>query len=154
MGKPYYNVRPPRRRRRPSLPLPPTPHPAAPRPARASHLAAAHLPLPSQERRAELEEQLTPAQLSRCSFVPAPVVKRLIEENTFGDRWPSSGLITIVYLLGLKVKCLHLHGFDFFKEIDGKIHYMEDTHKANHHAAEEERICEDLVHMRRVQFVA
>ena len=27
-----------------------------------------------------------------------------------------------------------LHGFDFFKEIDGKIHYMEDTHKANHHA--------------------
>lgn len=32
---------------------------------------------------------------------------------------------------------VRLHGFDFFKEIDGKIHYMEDTHKANHHAAEE-----------------
>ena len=46
-----------------------------------------------------------------------------------------------------------LHGFDFFKEIDGKIHYMEDTHKANHHAAEEERICMQLVQQRRVHFL-
>ena len=46
-----------------------------------------------------------------------------------------------------------LHGFDFFKEIDGKIHYMEDTHKANHHAQEEERICMDLVRQRRVAFL-
>ena len=36
---------------------------------------------------------------------------------------------------------------------DGKIHYMEDTHKANHHAAEEERICMDLVRQRRVNFI-
>ena len=36
---------------------------------------------------------------------------------------------------------------------DGKIHYMEDTHKANHHAAEEERICMDLVRQRRVSFL-
>ena len=41
---------------------------------------------------------------------------------------------------------MHLHGFDFFKEIDGKIHYMEDTHKANHHAAEEvSKKCWDMV---------
>ena len=46
-----------------------------------------------------------------------------------------------------------LHGFDFFKEIDGKIHYMEDTHKANHHAAEEERICMQLVRQQRVSFL-
>ena len=49
---------------------------------------------------------------------------------------------------------IHVHGFDFFKEIDGKIHYMEDTHKANHHAAEEERICMGLVAQRRVSFIA
>lgn len=36
---------------------------------------------------------------------------------------------------------------------DGKIHYMEDTHKANHHAVEEERICMQLVQQRRVNFV-
>ena len=37
---------------------------------------------------------------------------------------------------------------------DGKIHYMEDTHKANHHAQEEERICMDLVRQQRVSFLA
>jgi hypothetical protein len=36
---------------------------------------------------------------------------------------------------------------------DGKIHYMEDTHKANHHAAEEERICMEHVRQRRVAFI-
>ena len=59
-----------------------------------------------------------------------------------------------VYMLNLGKPRVHLHGFDFFKEIDGKIHYMEDTHKANHHAAEEERICMNLVAQRRVSFVA
>ena len=57
-------------------------------------------------------------------------------------------------MLGLPdVPRVFLHGFDFFKEIDGKIHYMEDTHKANHHAAEEERICMDLVRQQRVAFL-
>ena len=37
-----------------------------------------------------------------------------------------------------------LLGFDFFKEIDGKIHYMEDDCKANHHASQEEHCCMDL----------
>ena len=104
-------------------------------------------------RRAELEEQLTAAQLSRITFVKADLAREIIEKYHFGDRWPSSGVITIWHILRAQPR-VHLHGFDFFKEIDGKIHYMEDTHKANHHAAEEERICEDLVHMRRVQFVA
>ena len=36
---------------------------------------------------------------------------------------------------------------------DGKIHYMEDAHTANHHAAEEERICMGLVKERRVNFL-
>lgn len=120
------------------------------------------------ERRAEVERDLTPEQRSRCSFVPAECVERLVRENTFGDRWPSSGLITIVYMLSLGGGSdslhqlpgpgggskVHLHGFDFFKEIDGKIHYMEDTHKANHHAREEERICMDLVQQHRVSFIA
>ena len=39
---------------------------------------------------------------------------------------------------------LLLLGFDFFKEIDGKIHYMEDECKANHHASQEEHCCMDL----------
>jgi hypothetical protein len=30
---------------------------------------------------------------------------------------------------------------------------MEDTHKANHHAAEEERVCMELVRQRRVTFL-
>ena len=33
------------------------------------------------------------------------------------------------------------------------VHYMEDTHKANHHAAEEERICMELVRQLRVAFL-
>jgi len=110
-----------------------------------------------------------------------------------------------MYMLGLGEKAatpetpfsgqVFLHGFDFFKEIDGKsapprpkptsgwgarvrvcvrrltrllrarvcvcvcvppcaaVHYMEDTHKANHHAAEEERICMELVRQLRVAFL-
>ena len=107
-----------------------------------------------KQRRAEVEADLTPEQLERCSFVPMQVVQELVESNHFGDRWPSSGLITIVHMLNSQsISRVHLHGFDFFKEIDGKIHYMEDTHKANHHAAEEERICMTLVQQRRVAFL-
>ena len=36
---------------------------------------------------------------------------------------------------------------------DGKIHYMEDTHQANHNGKEEERICMDFVAQGRVSFV-
>ena len=36
--------------------------------------------------------------------VPAETVQRMIEENRFGDRWPSSGLITIVHTLATKDK--------------------------------------------------
>ena len=43
-------------------------------------------------------------------------VKSLIEGNRFGDRWPSSGLIAIAHMLSSQPK-LHLHGFDFFKQI-------------------------------------
>ena len=68
------------------------------------------------ERRAEVEKELTAEQRERCNFVPVEVVQRLIEENHFGDRWPSSGLITIVHMLN-RVERIHLHGFDFFKEI-------------------------------------
>ena len=35
-----------------------------------------------------------------------------------------------------------------------RMKYMEDTHKANHHAAEEERICLELVQQGKVQFIA
>ena len=69
------------------------------------------------ERRAEVDRDLTEEQRERVTFVPAQDVQRLIEENHFGDRWPSSGLITIVYLLNLGKPKIHLHGFDFFKEI-------------------------------------
>ena len=49
---------------------------------------------------------------------------------------------------------IHVHGFDFFKEIDGKIHYMEDGHDSlKHCASEEERICLELARQRRVSFV-
>ena len=67
-------------------------------------------------RRAELESELTTEQLERCTFVPAEVAHSIIEGNRFGDRWPSSGLIAIVHLLGSSPK-LHIHGFDFFKQI-------------------------------------
>ena len=36
---------------------------------------------------------------------------------------------------------------------DGKIHYMEDTHTANHAASEEERLVKELVKERRVNFL-
>lgn len=74
------------------------------------------------ERRAELETELSASQLSRVTFVPCELVRQLVDENRFGDRWPSSGLITIVHMLAAAqqaggAKKLYLHGFDFFKEI-------------------------------------
>ena len=48
---------------------------------------------------------------------------------------------------------LLLLGFDFFKEIDGKIHYMEDDCKANHHASQEEHCCMDLCEAGRLGFL-
>ena len=78
-----------------------------------------------RERRAELEQELRPEVLARCTFVPEETVRQLIEENRFGDRWPSSGLICIIHMLSTREHMssdvplgkLHLHGFDFFKEI-------------------------------------
>ena len=69
------------------------------------------------ERRAEVTAELSEELKARVTFVPAQDVQRLIEENHFGDRWPSSGLITIIYMLNLGKPRVHLHGFDFFKEI-------------------------------------
>ena len=105
-----------------------------------------------KKRRAELEQDLTEEQLARCTFIPIEVVKNLVEANHFGDRWPSSGLITIAFFVSQGMRPV-LHGFDFFKAIDGKIHYMEDTHTANHHADEEERICRELVRAGSVSFL-
>lgn len=106
-------------------------------------------------RRAEVEAQLTPAQRKRVSFIAMETARELIEGRNFGDRWPSSGLLTIMHMLSAQEhKRVYVHGFDFFKEIDGKIHYMEDTHTANHHAAEEERICSEFMRQGRVKFVA
>ena len=68
------------------------------------------------ERRAEVEAELTAEQKTRCTFVPLETVKAMVEENHFGERWPSSGLICIVHLLSSLSK-VSLHGFDFFKEI-------------------------------------
>ena len=52
--------------------------------------------------------------------------RNLIEGRNFGDRWPSSGLLTIMHMLEAQShEHVFVHGFDFFKEIDGKIHYME-----------------------------
>ena len=67
-------------------------------------------------RRAELEEQLTAAQLSRITFVKADLAREIIEKYHFGDRWPSSGVITIWHILRAQPR-VHLHGFDFFKQI-------------------------------------
>jgi hypothetical protein len=47
----------------------------------------------------------------------------------------------------------HAHRARLPAHTDGKIHYMEDTHKANHHAAEEERICTELVRQQKVNFL-
>ena len=97
------------------------------------------------QRRKELEQQMTPEQLGRVTFVSPDVAADLIERHPFGDRWPSSGLLTIWHMLAEHPQ-LYLHGFDFFREIDGKIHYMEDNHKANHDSYTEQRICESLGH--------
>ena len=104
-------------------------------------------------RRAELEEQLTDEQLARVTFISSDTARGLIEGRNFGDRWPSSGLLTIMHVLETARGAVRLHGFDFFKQIDGKIHYMEDTHTANHHAAEEERLVMAHVKERRVNFL-
>jgi len=105
-------------------------------------------------RRAEVEAQLTPSQRKRVTFISMETAQDLIEGRNFGDRWPSSGLLTIMHVLAAHEQDrIHVHGFDFFKKIDGKIHYMEDSHTANHHAAEEERICLELVQQGRVKFL-
>jgi len=113
-------------------------------------------------RRAELEEELKqalPEVYKRVTFVAGEVGKDLIGQYEFGDRWPSSGLLTIWSLLQSEAEReggpadVFLHGFDFFKQIDGKIHYMEDTHKANHDAKQEERVCQELCKEKRVHFI-
>ena len=118
-------------------------------------------------RRAEVEADLTPEQMRRVRFVASDTAEDLIQQYSFGDRWPSSGLLTIWHFLHAPQPPpppqqssqppqqppqqlqpppppLLLLGFDFFKEIDGKIHYMEDECKANHHASQEEHCCMDL----------
>jgi len=106
-------------------------------------------------RRAELEADLTPEQRRRVSFITSDTAEDLIQRYSFGDRWPSSGLLTIWHFVhappqppqpppqqppqpptraGPPSPPLLLLGFDFFKEIDGKIHYMEDDCKARHRA--------------------
>jgi len=106
-------------------------------------------------RRGEVEKELTPAQRKRVTFISLETARNLIEGRNFGDRWPSSGLLTIMHMLEAQShEHVFVHGFDFFKEIDGKIHYMEDTHTANHHAAEEERICLELMQQGQLRFVS
>ena len=40
------------------------------------------------------------------------IVKQLVESNNFGDRWPSSGLISIFYMLQREnLSKVFLHGF-------------------------------------------
>ena len=99
-------------------------------------------------RRAEVEADLTPEQMRRVRFIASDTAEDLIQQYSFGDRWPSSGLLTIWHFLHAPQQPppppLLLLGFDFFKEIDGKIHYMEDECKANHHASQEEHCCMDL----------
>lgn len=104
------------------------------------------------ERRAKLEEELTESQLRRVAFVTEKLAEQIITSYEFGQRWPSSGMIAIWHFLQ-EHQSVFLHGFDFFKEIDGKIHYMEDTHKANHDSKQEENICHELLHRQRVQFL-
>lgn len=110
-----------------------------------------------EARRAEVEaelKQVLPEVAKRVEFISGDVGKDLIGRYDFGDRWPSSGLLTIWNFLNAEAPSeVYLHGFDFFKQIDGKIHYMEDTHKANHDAKQEERVCLDLCKEKRVHFI-
>uniref|UniRef100_A0A7S4F6E2 Uncharacterized protein n=1 Tax=Chrysotila carterae TaxID=13221 RepID=A0A7S4F6E2_CHRCT len=99
-----------------------------------------------------LRSQLSHLQLKRITFIPAETSREIIQAYEFGQRWPSSGMIAIWHFLQDHPEVV-LHGFDFFKEIDGKIHYMEDSHKANHDSKQEENICHDLVRDKRVRFV-
>jgi len=105
------------------------------------------------ERRKALEAELTPDQLARVTFISADVAHDIVSRHDFGDRWPSSGLLTIWHFLQSYSE-IFLHGFDFFKLIDGKIHYMEDTHVGNHDSRQEERICNELAHKGRICFVS
>ena len=110
-----------------------------------------------------MEADLTPEQMRRVRFIAADTAEDLIRQYNFGDRWPSSGLLTIWHFVHASPPPpppppqsqqqqqqqqppppLLLLGFDFFKAIDGKIHYMEDDCKANHHASQEEHCCMDL----------
>ena len=103
----------------------------------------------------QLKAMLTPEQLRRCTFVPEAVPYSLMRKHRFGRKWPSSGLLMIWHALAhpSTFDRVHLHGFDFFKKIDGKIHYMEDSHKSDHSSSEEERICQELVQRRSVFFI-
>mmetsp|Transcript_54346 Transcript_54346/g.90176 ORF Transcript_54346/g.90176 Transcript_54346/m.90176 type:complete len:331 (+) Transcript_54346:106-1098(+) len=106
-----------------------------------------------EERRAQVYQDLTEEQRHRVTFISGDVASDIVTRYDFGDRWPSSGLIAIWHCLQTFPE-LMLHGFDFFKEIDGKIHYMEDSHKANHDSKQEERICHKLLQEGKVHFIA
>ena len=136
----------------PPLPAPPAPAPpvasGGPGTCTAPSAPVDAAPLPHARPR-PMPPPLPPMHFRRCA------AQALVDSGNFGDRWPSSWLLTIMHMLSAE-ECerVYVHGFVFFKQIDGKIHYMEDTHTANHHAAEEERICLDLIKQGRVRFVA
>ena len=46
-------------------------------------------------RRAEVEADLTPEQMRRVRFIASDTAEDLIQQYSFGDSWPSSGLLTI-----------------------------------------------------------
>ena len=91
-------------------------------------------------RRAELEEQLTAAQLSRITFVKADLAREIIEKYHFGDRWPSSGVITIWHILRAQPR-VHLHGFDFFKQIVRRARAIRSTFARNAFPSPRNSLC-------------
>jgi len=73
-------------------------------------------------RRGEVEKELTPAQRKRVTFISLETARNLIGGRNFGDRWPSSGLLTIMHMLEAQShEHVFVHGFDFFlKKSTGK----------------------------------
>lgn len=55
--------------------------------------------------------------------------KNIHHQYDFKNRWPSSGLLVILYCLQTFNKKIYIHGFNHFSNKENKIHYYEDKGK-------------------------
>ena len=68
------------------------------------------------------------APVQRVKVLDEASSRRAFQAADFGGYWPSTGFMTIIYLLYAQpaTRPLLLHGFDFFKAKQGKTHSSDE----------------------------